>query len=302
VTRPTFLTLFGSREGERLARIAIESLRAFGGPLRDCPVWAFVPATAGAAQRLPGVQNGQRIPLTVPEATQGYPFAEKVRACAVAEAMAGPDVRSLVWLSPTTLIINPPSLFDLGAATGIAAAGVAVRPVHHRNIGSPVHEPLDPYWRAIYTSLGVGRMAHAVTSFADGVTIRPYFNTHCFAFDPATGLAHRWWSQFEAMVRDENFQNGPCQDMRHKVFLHQAILSTLIATTLPWERVRHLPPTYNYPLDLLSEIALAQRAETINRVVTAVYENTFPWHAITVEEPLRSWLHARQPGRRKPAA
>jgi hypothetical protein len=33
-----FLILFRSELGERLARIVIESLRAFGGPLRDCTV------------------------------------------------------------------------------------------------------------------------------------------------------------------------------------------------------------------------------------------------------------------------
>jgi hypothetical protein len=36
-----FLILFRSEAGERLARIVIESLRTFGGPLRNCPVWTF---------------------------------------------------------------------------------------------------------------------------------------------------------------------------------------------------------------------------------------------------------------------
>ena len=38
-----FLILFRSEAGARLARIVIESLRAFGGLLADCPVWAFCP-------------------------------------------------------------------------------------------------------------------------------------------------------------------------------------------------------------------------------------------------------------------
>lgn len=52
------------------------------------------------------------------------------------------------------------------------------------------------------------------------------------------------------MVTDEAFQAGPCRDELHRIFLHQAILSTLVAKQLDWERVRLLPPEYNYPLNL----------------------------------------------------
>jgi hypothetical protein len=293
MTTTTFLILLRSGASERLARTVIESLRAFGGPLRACPVWAFVLDGDGSRQILPDLENVERIPLTVPAPLAAYPFAAKVRACAVAEESAGPAAQSLVWLSLTALIINPPFLLDLGGAPGVAAADVAVRPVHHRNVGSRSDEALDPYWEAIYQALAVEAMAHTVTSFADGVSIRPYFNTHCFAFNPATGLARRWWHLFAAMAADEAFQRGPCQDPLHKIFLHQAIISTLIATMLPWARVRHLPPTYNYPLNLASEIVPAQRIATLHSLVTAVYEDVFPWDAITVEEPLRSWLRAR---------
>lgn len=91
-----FLIMFGSEAGERLARIAVESLRAFGGRLSDSPVWAFLLDPARVPHALPGAAGVQRIPLAVEEAYRGYPFAEKVAACARAEEMAGPEVRSLV--------------------------------------------------------------------------------------------------------------------------------------------------------------------------------------------------------------
>jgi hypothetical protein len=68
------------------------------------------------------------------------------------------------------------------------------------------------------------------------------------------------------------------------------VLSTLVAKLLPWERVRLLPPEYNYPLNLLQEIPPERRATTLNRLVNAVYEDAFPWGEIEIEEPLRSWL------------
>jgi hypothetical protein len=285
-----FLILFRSEAGERLARIVIESLRAFGGPLRDCAVWAFVLDPDRVPQALPGLERVHRFPLAVEEGCPPYPFAEKVYACAQAEAMAGPGIRSLVWLSLDCLIVNPPLLFDLGSAFD-----AAFRPVHHRNVGSPAHEPLDDFWQGIYRALEVGEMPYTVESFADGQTLRPYFNTHCFAFYPATGLGRAWWEHFKAMVSDQAFQAGPCRDDLHQIFLHQAILSTLVAKRLDWERVRLLPPEYNYPLNLLNEMPPDRRAPTLNSLVNAVYEDAFPWGSIEVQQPLRSWLRERLP-------
>jgi hypothetical protein len=286
-----FLILFRSEAGERLARIVIESLRTFGGPLRDCAVWAFVLDPDRVSDALPGIKGVDRFPLAIEESFPPYPFAEKVYACAQAEAMAGPSISSLVWLSLDCLIVNPPVLFDLGSAFD-----AAFRPVHHRNVGSLAHEPPDDFWQEVYWAMEVGEMPYTVESFVDGQMLRPYFNTHCFAFNPTTGLGRAWWEHFKSMVTDEAFQAGPCRDNLHQIFLHQAILSTLVAKRLDRERIRLLPPEYNYPLNLLNEMPPDRRAPTLNSLVNAVYEDAFPWTEIEVQEPLRSWLMERMYG------
>lgn len=291
-----FLILYHSAQAARLVRVAVESLRAFGGLLRNSPVWLFLPDPDLTPPTLPGLDDVDYLPLAIPEACRAYPFAAKVAACARAEALAGPEIGSLVWLSLDTLIVNPPLLFDLAPAAGKPAADVAFRPVHHRNIGSPVAEPLDPFWQAVYRALAMDEAPYTARSFADDQILRPYFNSHCFAFNPATGLARKWWAHFEALVADEAFQAGPCQDRLHQIFLHQAILSTLVARMLPRERVRLLPPEYNYPLNLLHELPPARRVPVLNRLVTAVYEDAFPWNEIEIHEPLHSWLLGRMPG------
>ena len=285
-----FLLMFRSEVGERLARTVIESLRAFGGPLRDCTVWAFVLDADRVSHALHGIEGVRSFPLALEEGCPPYPFADKVYACARAEEMAGPDVRCLVWLSLDCLIVNPPVLFDLGPA-----ADAAFRPVHHQNVGSPAHEPLDDFWRGIYRALEVGEMPYTVESFVDAQMLRPYFNTHCFAFNPATGLGRAWWEHFKAMASDQSFQAGPCRDELYQIFLHQAILSTLVAKQLDWRRVRLLPPEYNYPLNLLGKMPSDRRAPALNDLVNAVYEDAFPWTEIEVQEPLRSWLRERLP-------
>ena len=97
------------------------------------------------------------------------------------------------------------------------------------------------------------------------------------------------------MVSDQAFQAGPCRDELHQVFLHQAILSTLVANRPDWERVRLLPPEYNYPLNLLDEMPPDRRAPVLNDLVNAVYEDAFPWDSIEIRQPLRSWLRERLP-------
>jgi hypothetical protein len=290
MNKTCFLILFRSEAGEQLARIVIESLRTFGGALRDSPVWAFVLDPDHVSHALPGIEEVHRFPLAVEEDCPLYPFAEKVYTCAKAEEMAGPEICSLVWLSLDCLIINPPVLFDLGSS-----ADAAFRPVHHRNIGPPAHELPDDFWQGVYQSLEIDDMPYTVESFVDAQTLRPYFNTHCFAFNPAMDLCQAWWAHFKAMVLDEAFQAGPCRDELHQIFLHQAILSALVPKMLAWERVRLLPPKYNYPLNLLNEIPPDRRAPTLNSLVNAVYEDAFPWGDIEVQEPLRSWLHERLP-------
>jgi hypothetical protein len=292
VSRTRFLILFRSEPGEQLARIVVDSLRTFGGPLRDSPVWAFVVDPHHVPRTLPGLEGVDCLPLAVEAGCPPYPFAEKVFACARAEEMAGPEMRSLVWLSLDCLIVNPPILFDLGPE-----CDAAFRPVHHRNVGSSAREPPDEFWRGIYRALGVENMPYTVESFVDGQTLRPYFNTHCFAFNPAAGLGRAWWAHFRALASDQAFQSGPCGDELHRIFLHQAVLSTLIAKLLDWERVRLLPPEYNYPLNLLNEMPPDRRPATLNSLVNAVYEEAFPWGEIEVQEPLCSWLRARLPAR-----
>jgi hypothetical protein len=228
--------------------------------------------------------------LAVEEDCPPYPFAKKVYACAKAEEMAEPEIRTLVWLSLDCLVINPPVLFDLGSS-----ADAAFRPVHHRNIGSPAHEPLDDFWRGVYRALEIDDMPYTVESFVDSQTLRPYFNTHCFAFRPAMGLCQAWWAYFKIIVTDKAFQAGPCRDELHQTFLHQVILSALVPKMLTWERVRLLPPAYNYPLNLLNEIPKDRRTSTLNSLVNAVYEDAFPWDDIEVQQPLHAWLRERLP-------
>ena len=290
VAQTIFLTLVRSIGERARARLLIDSIRSFGGPLSDCPTWLFEADPHEAPCESLQDAGVQVLPLNVPDTLRRYYFGDKVYACAQAEALA-PGVQSLIWVDPVFLFIQPPLLFDLGLSFG-----AAVRPVHIRNVGLLTTEPLDGFWKKVYEAVGAQDIQMTVESFVDAQRIRAYFNSHAFAVNPFKGLLRRWLQCFESLVRDQTFQSASCQDELHQVFLHQAILSALIATELDLERIRILPPDYNYPYNLHQSIPPNRRARSLNDLVCIAYENRSvnpnKMTDIGVREPLRAWLSA----------
>lgn len=288
-----FVVLTGSSQARKHFRLLVDSLRTFGRSYGRCPIWLFE-VNPGAAACQEFEKLGIRVlPLTVPDALKGYILADKVAACARAEELAPPGVKSLVWLNPECFFTRPPELFDLAPAFD-----AALRPVHIRNVGLPVSAPLDEYWERIYAAVGAQDTDLTVESFVDGQRIRAYYNTHAFAVTPQKGLFRRWQACFEALVCDRDFQQGACRDELHQIFLHQAVLSALLATTLQAERICNLPPEYSYPYHLHASIPPARRAQALNDLVCVVYEPEVPFDPgrmsdSAVNDPLKAWFAAR---------
>jgi hypothetical protein len=284
-----FLTVVNSQPEERRARLVIESLRAFGGDLKDSPVWVFVPG-AYLPEGLSALQNVAVLPLEIGQPFGGYELADKVFACARAEELAGAQVRSLVWINLDCLIVNPPVLF-----APHPACDAAFRPVHIRNVGSPASEPPDGYWAAVYRATGVDEASGTSESFVDRQVLRPYFNTHCFSIDPAMGILRAWRANFMTLVADRKFQADCCADELHRIFLHQVVLSALVTKRIERERIRMLPPEYSYPLHFQKQLDPSRRITQLDALVCAVYEEAGYLEGIEIREPLRSWLAAHRP-------
>jgi hypothetical protein len=287
-----FLTT-ASVKNEPLVRLLIDSLRSFGGELAEAPFWVF--STDPDPVRGLETVSTNVLPLPVSDKAAGYLFGKKVAACARAEELAPAGTRSLVWIDPACLIVQPPALFVLDAD-----CEAAFRPVHIRNVGLPPSEPVDMFWQGIYATVGVEDVPSTVTSFVDGQLLRTYFNSHAFAINPRLGLMHLWYELFQKLVGDTAFQSTACADDRHQIFLFQALLSTLVATSIEPGKVRILPYTYNYPYNLQARIPAEKRLATLNEIVCFPYEelsiHPSKLTRIEVREPLRAWLEARLAG------
>jgi len=287
-----FLTCVYSARQKVYVQLLIDSLRAFGGALSQCQVWIFQVNPQNVDCKDMVSESVQVLPLETPNTVKHYLYADKVFACAQAESLAPPDVKSLVWITPESLIIQPPTLFDLDQDFD-----AAVRPVHIKNVGLLASEPVDDFWKQVYEVAGVDDIYTTVESFVDRQHIRAYYNSAAFAVDPVAGLLSRWLECFETLVRDQAFQAKACQDERHQIFLHQAILSTLLATMLGPDRLRILPPEYVYPYNLHQEVPLGRRAPVMNDLVCIYYEGRSAdpslINDIGVHQPLKSWLSER---------
>lgn len=271
------------------ASLLLASIRAFGGPLSECNIWVFHDTRLSASLAELKEHGTNVIPLELPEKTCNYPFAGKVAACARAEEMAGSLYRSFVWMAPDCLVLRPPLLFDLDDN-----ADAALRPVHVRNIGSPAGESPDGYWKGIFRAARITDLDRNVESFIDCRIIRAYYNTHSFAVNPSRRLMGRWLQLFSKLVSNRKFQKKHCADELHRLFLHQAALSAILASELDKSGIRILPEEYCYPYNLHEMVPRDRKARTLNELVCIAYENRQlnpeAMTDIIVEEPLRTWL------------
>lgn len=293
-----FVTAVADEHDRARAALLVASLRRFGGAWRDAPVQVFTPP--GRAALAPAGEGIEARALERPADLAALPFADKVFACAQAEAAAGTALHTLVWLDPACLVLRPPAPFDLGE--GFDAA---LRPVHLRNVGLPADAPRpDAFWQRVYAELGVADLDARVESFVDAVPLRAYFNSHGFALRPACGLARQWRGHFERLARDRAFLATACADAPHRTFLFQAVLSALVAVRVAPARLRLLPPTCNYPWHLHARVPPDRRAAVLDHLVSVALEDErvdpAAMTGIEVREPLRRWLAAAARGATSP--
>lgn len=271
------------------AALMIESLRTFAGSLSTIPILVF---HGGDGTLDIGELIGEGVTLhhlDIPEELKHFPLAGKVFACAAGEKRALEGTNSLVWMAPDCLVVSPPVLFHLGGEFD-----AALRPVHITNVGSPAGEPPDHFWTTVFEAVGTRDVTVTLESFIDCRVLRAYYNTHAFSISPSLGLMCEWLDIFTGLALSKKLHRKSSDDHAHRIFLHQAVFSALLATRLNPARVRMLPEEYSYPYNLHHMVPRDRKAASLNELVCAACEDR-PLDPelmddIVVEEPLLSWL------------
>ena len=289
--------IFPSKSSETNALLLAESIRTFAGSLSQAPIQFLInengdQISTAVRDKLHGL-NVNLIPFEIDLEVAQFPFTSMAVAAALAESTVCGQTYFLVWLSANTVVLQEPKDFLLRDDKSLG-----YRPVHHTLIGSRYDEPLDAFWTLIYRYCKVPEdRVFPMMTHVDGTKIRPYFNAGCYVTRPEKHLLQNWRDTFLKVYREPSLQELYQQDERYKVFIHQAVLSGVILSTLATDEIQELPPEYNYPLHLHAEDITDHRPSSLEEVVTFRHEGFYEdpeWiKTMPAKEPLRQWMAER---------
>jgi hypothetical protein len=252
--------------------VMVESLRAFGGELRNAPVWVYLPddhreiEKSIKAKPVPAGVTLKR--SSTPADARRFWFSGKVFAAALAESDAVGRYQLLVWLDPDVIFVKEPRDFLLPDSISLG-----YRPVMHKLIGSRYSEPPDEFWTRVYDKLGVESSSiFPVQTPVDRETIRAYFNAGLLVLRPEMGVLRKWPECFAILYTDTVFIDWCKQDQRKAIFLHQVALMGDILSTLRKTDMIELPVSYNYSLLLRDQYPVSRRPASLDDVVLFRHE------------------------------
>jgi glyoxylase-like metal-dependent hydrolase (beta-lactamase superfamily II) len=276
----------------RSAEFLLKSLREFGGQYKGSTFYVVYDKDANNYKDLLLKYRVELLPLQIDSLAAEYLFSKKVYACAQVEKLLSMKDCCLVWLDNECLIFTKPDELELKVNKQ-----VAVRPVFLlNNVGQVDLSPVDNYWNRIYQEANVDvTKVPVIESFVDSKKIRFYINCQVVSVNPKLGIFSKWESVFTKLVHDEDFQRQNCSDIKHQVFLHQAVLSAVICSRTNQEQLQWFSNSYAYPIQQHDKLPEHKKIKRIEDVNILVYENFFverpDWiDEYKISEPFRSWL------------
>jgi hypothetical protein len=300
--RLAFVTyIHGAPQGLSAAML-VDSIRRWGGAYADSPIYAVLTDAARTGSRLAG-KSVDLVSLPLAEPARSFLYAAKAFAAAKVEEMTAGTIDTLVWLDPETLLLGPPAAYDLSAG-----AAAAVAPVSLVNIGQSPDEPVDDFWKTIYRRCGLDPAdIYTVETFVDGRKVRAWLNCGMFSVRPERGLFRDWAKILDEFLHDAEFLRTSVADAPHRIFLHQAVISTLIAAKLKRPEIRWLPKGCNYPLfchslgypgaaGTVHLIPDRKKVKSLDELTSVFLESLIVAHADWIKYlppgggPLRDWL------------
>ncbi len=297
---------------ERQAMLLFESIRRYGGALKDCPIYALSPrAGLGVEATTRGRLDALRVHyIDTVLNTECVEYGSTNRVLAAAHIEATTTHEILVVLDSDTLVLREPEAFLLSPDVD-----AAVRPVDFKGMcTSGPDDPGDAYWRRLCEVCGVDYEGIPwVHSYVDNQRVKASYNGGLVIVRADRAILRRWADFFLASVRaglkpraePQAFRSstGPVAAAASRMWgSNQAALS-LALWSVP-RRVISLEPIYNYPLHAHEALG-DRRMSDLNELVHVHYHWLFEKDAIagnplsaatsTIEPEKLNWLRARTP-------
>jgi hypothetical protein len=298
---------------EEQALLLFESIRLHSGRFKNCSLYALSPRaghsiSTNARKRLDGL--GVHYLDTVLNAEcPDYGSANRVAAAAHIEGTRSHEI--LVILDSDTLFLDEPDEFILQPHVD-----VAVRPVDVKGISTAgAEDPFDAYWRNLCHCCGLDYDALPWSeSFVDRHRIKANYNGGLVVVRGKLGIMRRWADFFFTSIRQGlrprphgiSFRSGAgwVEPAAGRLWgSNQAALSLAI-----WSTTRHvteLPPVYNYPLHVHTQIDPVLSQAIFPHLIHVHYHWLFAEDSLSVNPlflpggPLsidqRNWLRSATP-------
>jgi len=288
------VTMIDSRSSVFNIFLMISSIREFAGSLANSPIWVLFPHnsgnfTQGDLEELSNLK-ARLIPFDIQDDIRNFPFGTKVQAAAFAEELMLDQENLFIWLDCDTLVLNEPKEFLL-PSTKI----LGYRPVHHKLIGSSWEDTLDPFWTQIYHECNTPSTKNFFMMTHVGEKIYPYFNAGTFVIRPELRILTKWLQVFLKCYRSSKFQAFYKEDNRYAIFMHQAIFTGVLLSSLKPAEMQEFSSKINYPLHLYNDIPTNLQPKTLNELITIRHENIIDnpgWQkGLPILEPLLSWIN-----------
>ena len=257
----------------------------------NIPIYVIEHPTMGQSVKLEEFRRPlSSFRVEMDESRLGFPYIEKVYAAALAETIAEENgITQLIYMDWDTIILQRPYELILDKSTKVAASAVQLR-----NISSLASHPMNGFWQSIYEKCHAeDNPDFRVTSMIDRQEIRPHFNAGLLVIKPQFGLLRQWKENFLAIYQEPELDVFYESDRRYKIFAHQAVLAATILANCTPDEIKLLPPSYNYPLFLVSKATPSERPANLQSLVSVRYEDFYPtdWvNSLACEPSLKAWL------------
>lgn len=251
---------------EQESLLLAESIRKFGGGLRESPIYSFHPRqgepisskTRNAFESL-GVFH-QQIILNADYPKFGY--ANKIFVCAYAEQNIE-EAKFLCFLDSDQCIFSEPK--ELLLPDGY---NVGICPVIGKNIGSTGENDLlyEDYWKKLYEVFNITNELF-VTTRMDNKKIRGYWNSGMVTVRRQAGIFTAWKNNFEKMMA---LKLLPAEGI---FFSDQVALAVSICSMT--KDVFSLSFGYNYPLLHHNRLSKDKQLNSFDEMISIHYHRMF---------------------------
>jgi len=291
--RVALMTSVIDHQQKRLVDALIKSVRKFGGEYSNCPIYIALPEEAKFPYDSFKQKGVTLLPVKVNNKMVRYPFAFKAFAAAEVERVTRNVYDTLIWFDPGVIVLGELDGLDLSKVQSSAV----LRTVSlNNNIGLTRKDTLNEYWGRIYRETGLKyEDIPYMKTIVDRVEAKAYINCQIYSINPDLGLLKKWAVLMEKLIIDNKYQTKACPGFRLKVFLHQAVFSSLVIAEIPFEKIHKMSLKYNYPINHVKEMDPSIIIEKLNDVNVVVFDERWArdpgWlQTIKADEPLKEWL------------